>query len=176
MYRKSKKEIAAANGQRGDFPESITRKEMNTKWLEKMDSAYAIVSMPGSVIIGMKRGEPNKVLVEVECRQNRRKFITRVRGLEEYGIHASDFAHDVSKRFACSASVEDEHSLSAGRPMLKKDRYELVFQGHLVEELQALLTGNQKLSSHGGTKASTYCLPKGVFDVVLKKGVPKRKK
>jgi len=175
LFRKSKKQTSASV-QQNEYPESITRKEMNVKWIEKMDCAHAVVSMPGSVILSLKRGKPPMVTIEVECRQNRKKFITRVRGLEEYTINPNDFANDVSKRYACSATVEDEHSLTAGRAALKKGRCELVLQGHLVEELQALLTGNRKLSSHGGSKASPYSLPKGVFEIILKKGVPKRKK
>ena len=159
-----------------EIPESITRKELNTRWIRKMDDAYALVSMPGSVIVGMKRGKPPMVSIEVESRNGRKKFTTRIRGLEDYGIDSSDFANDVSKRFACSASIEDEHSISAGRPMLNKNRFELVFQGHLVEELQALLSGDENRCSHGGAKGSTYCLPKGVFDIILKKGVPSKRK
>jgi translation initiation factor 2D len=176
IYRKSKKQRVAMGKERNEYPEFITRKELNEKWLEKLDNAYAIVSMPGSIIVAMNRGRPPMVTIEVESRQNRKKFITRVRGIEAYAIDASDFATDVSKRFACSATVEDEHSLTSGRPMLRKGRYELVFQGNLVVELQSLLTGNEKLSSHGGVKCSAYCLPKGVFDIILRKGVQKRKK
>lgn len=44
-----------------------------------------------------------------------------------------------------------------------------------MQELQALLLGNDKLSSHGGSKNSQYAIPKGVFEVNLRKGVSKRK-
>ena len=94
-----------------------------------MGIGYAIVSMPRSVIVNMKRGKPTMVAIEVEARQNRKKFITRIRGLEEYGINGSEFANDVAKRFACSASIEED---PAGRANLKKGHVELVFQGHLV--------------------------------------------
>lgn len=62
-----------------------------------------------------------------------------------------------------------------GREKLKKGQVECIFQGHLVQELQALLLGNDKLSSHGGSKNSQYAIPKGVFEVNLRKGVSKRK-
>eukprot|EP01083_Nonionella_stella_P047051 125944_1 len=123
-----------------------------------MDKAYAIVSMPGSVILSMKRGSPPKVSFSVEARQSKRKFVTRVRGLEEYGINPERFANDVSKRFACSSSIEKE---AAGRETLKKGHVECVFQGNLVDEWSALLMGNAKLSTHGGAKNSEYSLPKG---------------
>jgi translation initiation factor 2D len=48
--------------------------------------------------------------------------------------------------------------------------------GHLSEELTALLTGDEKLSSHGGVKGSEFSLPKSVIKVNLRKGVPARKK
>ena len=173
LFRKTKKQVAASGGAKTDYPEAITRKELNERWLTKLDVAYAIVSMPGSNIVSMKRGKPAKVSFEVEARQNRKKFITRVRGLEEYGINGTDFANDVAKRFACSATVEDNPT---GRAALKKGHTELVFQGHLVEELQALLTGNSKVTSHGGAKGGNYSLPKNIFDINLRKGVPKKKK
>ncbi len=91
----------------------------------------------------------------------------------QYSINPAEFARDVSKRFACSSGIEDNPPM---REALKKGRVEVEFQGHLLEELQALLTGNEKLSSHGGVKNSSYCIPKGVIEVKLKKGVPKRKK
>ena len=39
--------------------------------------------------------------------------------VEEYGINPSNFANDVSKRFACLTSVEEEYYLSKGRPGLE---------------------------------------------------------
>lgn len=173
LFRRTKKEVAASRGAPAHYPEDITRKELNEKWLGKLDFGYAIVSMPGSIIVNMKRGTPAKVSFEVEARQNRKKFITRVRGLEEYGINGPEFANDVAKRFACSATVEEN---PVGRAALKKGNVELVFQGHLVEELQALLTGNSKMTSHGGVKGSGYSIPKNVFEVNLRKGVPKKKR
>jgi len=82
LFRKTKKEMANQGLERNTYDEAVTRKELNTKWLERMDKAHAIVSMPGSVIMSMKRGSPPMVSFVVEARQNR-KFITRVRGLEE---------------------------------------------------------------------------------------------
>ncbi len=48
--------------------------------------------------------------------------------------------------------------------------------GHLSEELTALLTGDEKLTAHGGAKGAEYNLPKSVIKVTLRKGVPARKK
>jgi hypothetical protein len=54
---------------------------------------------------------------------------------------------------------------------LKKGRVEVVFQGNLVEELEALLM-DKNLISHGGANGSDYCISKNVIDVTLRKGVP----
>jgi len=80
VFRKTKKELQHG---KNEYQESVTRKELNIKWLEKMEKAYAIVELPGSKIISMKRGLPPKITFVVESRQSRKKFITRVRGVEE---------------------------------------------------------------------------------------------
>ena len=172
LFKLSKKD--KKTGQNTDYPTSVKRKELIEKWLERMDKAHAIVQMPGSKVLNLTRGEPKKVDIEVEFRQgNKKKFLTRIRGMEEYGICGETLSRDVSVRFACSSSVETS---PVGRPILKKGRVEVVFQGHLSEELTALLTGNEKLSSHGGAKGSDYHLPQSVLNVALRKGVPSRKK
>ncbi|KAL9180734.1 hypothetical protein ACHAXT_011187 [Thalassiosira profunda] len=161
-------------GQSAEYPTSVKRKDLIEKWTEKMDKGHAVVQMPGSKILHLARGAPKPVDIEVEFRQgNRRKFLTHIRGFEEYGIDGRALSQDVSHRFACSASVEPE---PVGRPALKKGRVEIVFQGHLAEELTALLTGDATKSSHGGAKGAEYSLPKSVIDVKLRKGVPARKK
>ncbi|EJK55894.1 hypothetical protein THAOC_24313, partial [Thalassiosira oceanica] len=53
---------------------------------------HAIVQMPRSKILHMGRGEPRSVDIEVEFRQgNKRKFLTRVGGMEEYGIDGTSW-------------------------------------------------------------------------------------
>jgi len=172
LYRISKKNKQA--GQTTEYPTSVKRKDLIEKWIERMDKGHALVQMPGSKILNLGRGGPKPVDIEVEFRQgNRRKFLTRLRGMEEYGIAGEALSQDVSQRFACSSSIETD---PVGRPALKKGRVELVFQGHLSEELTALLTGDEKMTSHGGVKGSEYSLPKSVINVMLRKGIPARKK
>mmetsp|Transcript_31393 Transcript_31393/g.41824 ORF Transcript_31393/g.41824 Transcript_31393/m.41824 type:complete len:123 (-) Transcript_31393:262-630(-) len=97
---------------------------------------------------------------------------------KQYNINPANFANDISKRLACSSTIENE--AAPGRANLKKNHVEIQFQGHLVEEIQALLLGNEKLSSHGGVSkkggCEQYCLPKGCIDVTLRKGVPAKRK
>ena len=64
-------------------PDHINRKQLQERWQSKLELGYAIVSMPGSKILSLKRGSPPKISIEVEKRQGNKKFITRVRGLEE---------------------------------------------------------------------------------------------
>ena len=174
LYRASKKDRRVP-GTAAEYPTSVKRKDLIERWLDKMEPAHALVQMPGSQILNLSRGGPKLVEIEVEFRQgNRKKFLTRLRGVEEYGIEAAALSQDVARRFACAATVET--TAPAGRPALKKDRAELVFQGHLAGELTALLTGDEKASSHGGAKGGVYRLPKRVIHVVVRKGVPARKK
>jgi translation initiation factor 2D len=86
LFRKTKRQLETDELGVNEYPESVTRKELNTRWLEKMDKAYAIVTLPGSCIVSMKRGDAPKISFFVESRQSKRKFITRVRGLEEVSI------------------------------------------------------------------------------------------
>jgi translation initiation factor 1 (eIF-1/SUI1) len=161
LYKKSK-----------DSPPSrLSRKDLHAAWIKKMEPAYAVVLMPGSKIIKLARGTAPKVQMEVTMRQGK-KFVTRLRGIEEYGIDGEYFCKDVSRRFACSGAIETEPQMGK----LKKEHVEMVFQGHLVEELRALLLGDEKLCSHGGVKDSEYSLPKQSIEVALRKGVPERKR
>ena len=180
LYGRSKKERAAAGdaGGRGDFPTKASRKDAHELFVKKLDVAYALVEMPGSKIVKLERGVPPKIVVEVTTIRGRKnKNITFCRNLEEYGINPVSFASDVSKRFATSATI-DEDPKQNGREAVKKKNYvELGFQGHLGEELRVLLTGGAEgRSSHGGAKGGSYKVPKNVIDLRLKKGVPARRK
>ena len=173
LYR-TKKNKADKAGQSSEYPTSVSRKDLIEKWIDRMDRGHALVQMPGSKVLRLGRGHPTSVAIEVEFRQgNRKKFLTHIRGMEEYGVDGTSLSQDVSHRFACSSTIETN---PVGRPALKKDRVELVLQGHLSEELTALLTGDETLTSHGGVKGSVYNLPKSVINVTLRKGVPARKK
>lgn len=154
-------------------PAMMKRKEVVQQFTARLQPAFALVQMPASKITLLQKGTPPKIEIEVSMRQSR-KFVTRIRGMEEYGIDGPVLAKDVSKRLACSATVDTE--ASAGRAALKKGRVEVVFQGNIVDELEALLTGDETLSSHGGVKGSDYAIPLSVLEVILRKNVPARKR
>lgn len=125
LYRPSKKNKSVS--QDTSFPTVVSRKDLVDRWMSKMDAGHALVEMPGSKIVNLARGEPKPVEIEVEFRQgNKKKFLTRIRGMEDYGIGAELLSNDVSQRFACSGNVETD---PVGRPALKKGKAELVFQG-----------------------------------------------
>jgi len=134
-----------------------------------MERAFALVQMPGSQILHMGRGKGPMVTFEVTKRQNK-KFVTKIRGMEHFDIAASVLQHEIATRFACAVSIEENPT-----EKLKKGHAELVLQGNLVDEVEALLVGDETLTSHGGAKDSPFCIPKNAIDVILRKGVPARK-
>jgi len=150
---------------------TVSRKEVADQWVKCMDTAYALVQMPGSKVLKLGRGKPPKVQIEVSMRQSR-KFITKVRGMEAYSVNGQVLAKDVGKRLACQATVETESEGAA----LPKGCVEIVLGGNFASELEALLLGDENLCpGHGGIKNSDYKLPKNSIEVVLRKGVPGRK-
>ena len=131
-----------------------------------------------SSVVKLERGAPPKIIREVTTLRGRRnKNVTFVRHLEEYEINPVSFANDVSKRFATSATI-DEDPKHAGREALKKKNHvEIGFQGNIGEELQVLLTGGAEgRSGHGGAKGGSYKVPKNVIDLRLEKRVSARRK
>ncbi|KAL3939076.1 MAG: hypothetical protein SGARI_001502 [Bacillariaceae sp.] len=157
------------------IPARILRKDLAKLYTNKHLPAYALVEMPGSKITTLAKGTPPKVTIEVSRRQSN-KFVTRVRGLEEYGIDPRYFCKDAKQRLAISASIDTDPASSGHAALPKKGQVELVFGANVVDELEALLSGDESLSSHGGVKNSEYSVPKQVLDIVLKKGAPGRKK
>jgi translation initiation factor 2D len=153
-------------------PAVLSREDVVALWQTKMEAAYCLVETPGSRIIQLARGKPPAVQVEVVMWQSK-KFITRVSGLEAFGLDAVNFSKDVADRFACSASVDDEPD---GRAALRKVYVELVFQGNLADEMEALLLSDESLTTHGGAKGSDYYLPNNSIEVTLRKGVRPRKR
>jgi translation initiation factor 2D len=175
LYKKKKQgglTGAAGGAAASPAPAVLSRQDVVALWQTKMEAAFCLVETPGNRIVQLGRGKAPTVQVEVVMRQSK-KFITRVRGLEAFGIDPVQFSKDVAHRFACSASVDDE---ADGRAALRKGHAELVFQGNLADEMEALLLSDESLTSHGGAKGSDYYLPKNSIEVTLRKGVPPRKR
>jgi translation initiation factor 2D len=172
LYKKKKQAATNTGSSEAPPPAVMSRKDVVALWQTKMEAAFCLVETPGNRIIQLARGKPPAVQVEVVMRQSK-KFLTRVRGLEDFGLDPINFCKDVAHRFACSGSVEDQVD---GRAALRKGHAELVFQGNLADELEALLLSDESLTSHGGAKGSDYHLPNNSIEVTLRKGVPPRKR
>jgi len=151
-------------------PAALSRQDLSSEWKSKMETAYALVEVPGNQVIKLGRGKPPTVDIEVSMRQSR-KFVTRLSGFEQFGMSATELSSQISHRFACSATVEDEPTGAN-----KKATSVILIQGNLSDELKALLLGDERLTSHGGAKGSPYRLPKKAVQVVLRKGVPGKNK
>jgi translation initiation factor 2D len=151
------------------IPTHIPRKDIITAWTAKMESAFALVVVPGNKVIRIGRGQAPCVTIEVSRRQSN-IFVTEVRGYEEFGLDAETLCHEISQRFACAAKIITTQSTT------KRATTELLIQGNLAQELEALLTGDASKTKHGGAKNSPYCLPKNSIQKVLRKGVPAKGK
>jgi len=142
---------------RTDAPDRLSRKDVNTKWKERMQPAFVLVQMPGSKVIKIGRGNPPKITLEVKRRQQR-KYVTHMTGFVEFGLDGEELRSEVSHRFGLAGSSESKN--------------ELLFQGSVAEQLEALLTGDERLTSHGGAKGSPYALPRNAIVPIYRKGVP----
>jgi translation initiation factor 1 (eIF-1/SUI1) len=147
------------------FPTHLSVKELAELYKAKLTSAYALVSSPSQDVLYLSAGSPPPVTLAVESRGQKGTYVTRIRGLEPYGIDGKQLAKDVSVRLACAAGVDDD------------EREETVtLQGRFEEEIEALLTGDDKAVEHGGVKGGEYFIPKEVVEVVFGKGVSGGKK
>ena len=164
LYKQKKQSETAAS-----VPTHIPKKDIITAWTAKMESAFALVEVPGSKVLRIGRGQTPCVTIEVSRRQSN-KFVTQVRGFEDLGIDAETLRHEISQRFACASTVVTTQNSS------KRTSTELLIQGNLAQELEALLTGDASKTKHGGAKDSPYCLPKNSIQKVLRKGVPAKGK
>jgi len=90
----------------------------------------------------------------LEARQGN-KVVTRIRGLEPFGIDLPLLSKECQKKFACAASVGAVN----GIPHLK----EIVVQGNLSFEIESFLLAHLKL-------------PKGIIEITAQKGVKAKTK
>ena len=165
LYKKSK----------ASAPDSLSRKELNDAWTAKIEPPYAVVQMPESRITKLAAGTPPIIQMEVSRLGGKNRLVTRVRGMEEYGIDGEAFCKDVSKRYACAGTVVVTDDPQMGT--LKKGNCEVVFQGQFGGGTPGTPVGRRTThNAYGGTKRSEYTLPKQSIAVMLKKGVPAKKR
>jgi translation initiation factor 2D len=179
LFKKTKQQQSNENDETTTTsppPLRITRKDLMSKWQAKMEIGFALVqhgTTGNDQIIRLGIGKHPVITIEVTRRQSN-KYVTKVTGLEAFGIDPDAFAKDASHRFACSSSVTTPN----GGNNSSTSTAEVLFQGNLVNELEALLRSDPTLSAHGGVRGGAsrlYHLPKNAIAVVLRKGVPARK-
>ncbi len=93
---------------------SVPKKEINEKWRAKLKPFYAI-TVDGETTI--HKGEVPPVQVVCEQRQGK-KHVTRVAGLETFGVNLSELASEFSKLFAASSVVQQLPGKNAGEEVL----------------------------------------------------------
>ena len=171
LYHKNKKANKQKQQQTGSSadepppPMQLSRKDLSAAWLDKMETAYALVAMPGNRVKKLGRGKPPLLTIEVVRRQTK-KYCTKLYGtaaMDIYGVHVPTLRQELMHRFACAVTVEEVGHV------------ELQLQGNWVDEVEALLVGDASLTSHGGAKDSPYNVPPTAIQVLLRKGVPARK-
>jgi translation initiation factor 1 (eIF-1/SUI1) len=88
-----------------------------------------------------RKGEMTKVQVLVEPRQGR-KWMTRILGLQAYGVDVKDVARRCQKKFASSATV-----VKAPGQKGKIEVFEVNVQGSWEEQTVAMLTTELNIPS-----------------------------
>lgn len=149
------------NKNRTEVPIRLSRKEIAAAWIEAMQPAYALLSAPGSGVVKISKGKPPRITLEVKRRQQR-KYVTHLTGFRAFGLEGESLRNEVAQRFGMAGVLENEN--------------ELMFQGNVAREMEAFLTGDTMLSSHGGAKNSPYRLPRNAIEAIYRKGVPVPKK
>lgn len=181
LYGKAKKRTKGNEETLPDknYEEVLSQKDIASIWKSKMEPAYALVQTEtagsNSQIIRLGRGKPPMVLLEVSLARSK-KYVTRIRGMEMYGVPATVLAKDISSRFACAATLDEKPETNARPALHGAETAEINVQGNWADEVEALLLSDETLSDHGGVKGSNYFFPKNSIKVIIGKGVPQRKK
>jgi len=127
----------------------VTKKELNEKFIGKLQSYYEI-NINGETEI--RKGEIKSVQILVEQRQGK-KHVTRVSGLETFGIVPSALSSEFSKLFAASTTIQQLPGKNAGE--------EILVQGNVLKGVSDYLTDK-------------LCIPKKYIEV-LDKSLTKKK-
>lgn len=93
----------------------------------------------GETLEYVKKGSIRPVVIKAEDR-GRRKYITKVSGIETFCIKPDEFADVLKKQFSASVSVDD-------LPGKQETGKELSIQGHVVMQLAELLQKNMGVPS-----------------------------
>lgn len=123
-----------AGGAEGmSLEDGVKKGEQTTKKGEVVGKGDKV--MPGGKV--KKGGAEKRVTVEKESR-NKRKFITRVIGLEHFGVKLKDASKVMKKKFSCGCAVV---SPGAGKP----DAIEI--QGDFQDEALEMISEHKDFES-----------------------------
>ncbi len=115
---------------------NIKKEDLMRNIHKELSPSYGIVAADGTVTVTSTKPS---IEILVESRMGS-KTVTKIRGLEVFGIDLVQFSQKCQKKFACSASA-------ALIPGLLKER-EVVIQGHLAHEITIYLNTNNSIPTH----------------------------
>eukprot|EP00871_Galdieria_phlegrea_P000533 jgi/Galph1/1480/GphlegSOOS_G160.1 len=112
-----------------ETPTAMKMKELESLFLSRMNP-YHVLYKPGEEPV-IRKGAVKPVLIIVEDRQGGRKHVTRIQGLETFGLDPEEISQKAQITFACASSV---HALPG-----RQNALEVQCQGNLLGELTKLL-------------------------------------
>ncbi|KAJ3337006.1 Eukaryotic translation initiation factor 2D [Gonapodya sp. JEL0774] len=129
--------------------DTIGRDEIGKRFLENMQTHYEL-TIPGEDP-SVRKGTPPSIVITVE-RRGSNKIITKVVGMEPYGIDSEKAAEDLRSRCGTGTSVQQTATSTSARPS-----FELLVQGSKVKEVLDYLEDRWKVPfiGSGATKTST---------------------
>ncbi|KAI8838911.1 hypothetical protein BC829DRAFT_492940 [Chytridium lagenaria] len=142
----------------------LARESLLTRVIEKMSPFYEI-TLPGHEAV-IKKGSPKPIQIIVEVRQGR-KNVTRVAGMEVYGIDPEDLAKELKVRCASSTTVTPLPGKSSSTPL-----HEVMVQGSKIREVCECLVERYKIPFGGGGRGGK--VGGGVVNYGLKGGPQSR--
>jgi len=109
-----------------EIPSTMNWKEMEQILLSRMQP-FHVLFKPGEEEPIVRKGAVKPVRIVIEDRQGGRKHVTRIQGIETFGIEPEDFAQKAQIAFACASSV---HSLPG-----KQHAMEVQCQGNVANDV-----------------------------------------
>ncbi|GJD08589.1 Eukaryotic translation initiation factor 2D [Galdieria sulphuraria] len=103
QHKWPQKKESSENGLMEDIPSTMDWKEVELMLLSRMQP-YHVLYKPGEEPM-IRKGAVKPIAIIVEDRQGGRKHVTRIQGIETFGIEPEDFAQKAQIAFACASSV-----------------------------------------------------------------------
>ncbi|KAG0177515.1 hypothetical protein DFQ29_004745 [Apophysomyces sp. BC1021] len=111
--------------------EKLPRDELVQRLLSKMQ-AFHTLALPGKEPV-LRKGKPKPVEVTQEIRQGR-KTVTKVTGVEGFGLDVEEICKELTKLCASSATHNPIHGVSPKNPL-----HEIMVQGPQIKHVSELL-------------------------------------